>query len=205
MLLLLAYSLRNLQERKLTNLLTATGMALVVFVYAAVLMLDSGLEQTLVATGEDTNVIFVRQARIIESQPEIITGAEGVPVVSKDRRPVGFSDYIGTGAPKPGMMPIGSTAKTMASTVRTRTERRVGGWSISGRRPANSRNTMPRSNAMATHHRIQSTPVRKTGRINTRPTATAARRADNASLNRAIGTPDTSAMAYMVTASTTMP
>ena len=96
--LLLSYSLRNLQERKLTNLLTATGMALVVFVYAAVLMLDSGLKQTLVATGEDTNVIFVRrsaeveiqslidrrQARIIESQPEIIIGAEGAPLVSKE-------------------------------------------------------------------------------------------------------------------------
>lgn len=96
--LLLSYSFRNLQERKFTNLLTATGMALVVFVYAAVLMLDSGLKQTLVATGEDTNIIFVRrsaeveiqslidrrQARIIESQPEITMGAEGVPLVSKE-------------------------------------------------------------------------------------------------------------------------
>ncbi|MGY4470761.1 ABC-type antimicrobial peptide transport system permease subunit [Bradyrhizobium sp. LB9.1b] len=96
--LLLAYSWRNLHVRKLTNLLTATGMALVVFVYAAVLMLDSGLKQTLVATGEDTNVIFVRrsaeveiqslidrrQARIIESQPEVAIGAEGAPLVSKE-------------------------------------------------------------------------------------------------------------------------
>ncbi len=32
-----------------------------VFVYAAVLMLDAGLKQTLVATGDDTNVIFVRR------------------------------------------------------------------------------------------------------------------------------------------------
>lgn len=61
-------------------------------------MLDSGLKRTLVATGEDTNVIFVRraaeveiqslidrqQARIIESQPEVVTGAEGVPLVSKE-------------------------------------------------------------------------------------------------------------------------
>jgi putative ABC transport system permease protein len=63
-----------------------------------VLMLDSGLKRTLVATGEDTNVIFVRrsaeveiqsmidrlQARIIESQPEVIIGAEGAPLVSKE-------------------------------------------------------------------------------------------------------------------------
>jgi len=98
MQLLLAYSLRNLRVRKLTTALTAAGMALVVFVYATVLMLDSGLKQTLVSTGEDTNVIFVRrsaeveiqsmvdrrQARIIESAPEAIIGAEGAPLVSKE-------------------------------------------------------------------------------------------------------------------------
>jgi putative ABC transport system permease protein len=96
--LLLAYSLRNLRVRKLTTLLTAGGMALVVFVYAAVLMLDSGLRQTLVATGDDTNAIFVRrsaeveiqsiidrqQAQIIESQPEVTIGAGGAPLVSKE-------------------------------------------------------------------------------------------------------------------------
>ena len=98
MQLLFAYSLRNLRVRKLTTALTAGGMALVVFVYAAVLMLDSGLKQTLVSTGEDTNVIIVRrsaeveiqsmverqQARIIEGEPEVIIGAEGTPLVSKE-------------------------------------------------------------------------------------------------------------------------
>lgn len=96
--LLLSYGLRNLRVRKLTTLLTAGGMALVVFVYAAVLMLDSGLRQTLVTTGDDTNVIFVRrsaeveiqsilpreQARIIESQPEVMMGLQGAPLVSKE-------------------------------------------------------------------------------------------------------------------------
>lgn len=96
--LLLAYSLRNLRVRKLTTALTAGGMALVVFVFAAVLMLDSGLKQTLVSTGDDINVIFVRrsaeveiqslvdrlQARIIESQPEAVLGEKGTPLVSKE-------------------------------------------------------------------------------------------------------------------------
>ncbi len=96
--LLLAYSLRNLRERKLTTALTAGGMSLVVFVYAAVLMLDLGLRQTLVATGDEQNVIFVRraaeveiqsmvdrqQAGIIESQPEVVAGADNMPVVSKE-------------------------------------------------------------------------------------------------------------------------
>jgi len=48
----LSYTLRNLWTRKLTTLLTAGGMALVLFVFAAVQMLDTGLRQTLVATGQ---------------------------------------------------------------------------------------------------------------------------------------------------------
>ena len=84
--------------RKLTTALTAGGMALVVFVYTAVLMLDSGLKQTLVATGGASNVIVVRrsaeveiqslvdraQAGIIESQPEVLRGETGSPLVSKE-------------------------------------------------------------------------------------------------------------------------
>jgi putative ABC transport system permease protein len=98
MRLLLSYSWRNLRERKLTTALTSGGMSLVVFVYASVLMLDAGLNQTLVSTGDEQNVIFVRrsaeveiqsivdrlQARIIESQPEVVIGADGMPLVSKE-------------------------------------------------------------------------------------------------------------------------
>ena len=98
MSLLLTYSLRNLSVRKLTTALTAGGMALVVFVYAAALMLDAGLKQTLVATGDEANVIFVRraaeveiqssvdrqQARVIESAPEVAIGRNGENLVSKE-------------------------------------------------------------------------------------------------------------------------
>src|SRR4051812_42023052 len=94
----LRYTLRNLWTRKLTTLLTAGGMALVVFVFAAVQMLDTGLRATLVATGQPDNVLVTRrgsnaeissgvdraQANIIESQPEIATGAEGRRLVSKE-------------------------------------------------------------------------------------------------------------------------
>jgi putative ABC transport system permease protein len=96
--LLLTYSLRNLRVRKVTAALTAGGMALVVFVYAAVLMLDTGLKQTLASTGEDSNVIFVRrsaeveiqsvldrrQAMIIENEPEVMIGDDGTKLVSKE-------------------------------------------------------------------------------------------------------------------------
>ena len=51
----LSYIFRNLWVRKLTTALTAGGMALVVFVFAAVLMLAAGLKKTLVDTGSFDN------------------------------------------------------------------------------------------------------------------------------------------------------
>jgi ABC-type antimicrobial peptide transport system permease subunit len=94
----LRYTIRNLWTRKLTTLLTAGGMALVVFVFAAVQMLDAGLQATLVSTGQDDNIVVTRrsagtevqssvdrmQAAIIESQPEIATGGEAQRMVSKE-------------------------------------------------------------------------------------------------------------------------
>ena len=92
------YSLRNLWTRKMTTLLTAGGMALVVFVFAAVLMLDAGLKQTMVDTGTYDNVVVTRraagtevqsgvdrtQAAIVESQPEVALGAAGMRQASKE-------------------------------------------------------------------------------------------------------------------------
>src|SRR5207245_11657538 len=92
------YLLRNLWTRRLTTFLTAGGMALVVFVFTAVLMLDAGLKAALVATGQYDNVVITRrsavsevqssiargQASIIESQSELATGSVGVRMVSKE-------------------------------------------------------------------------------------------------------------------------
>jgi ABC-type antimicrobial peptide transport system permease subunit len=94
----IAYSARNLWTRKLTTVLTAGGMALVVFVFAAVLMLDAGLRASLVASGQPDNILVTRrasgteiqsgvernQAAIIESQPEIAIGPGGVRTASKE-------------------------------------------------------------------------------------------------------------------------
>jgi ABC-type antimicrobial peptide transport system permease subunit len=49
-------------------MLTAGGMALVVFVFATSLMLDAGLKRTLVATGEPDNVIVTRKGSTTEVQ-----------------------------------------------------------------------------------------------------------------------------------------
>jgi len=92
------YVARNLWVRKLTTGLTAGGMALVVFVFAAVLMLDAGLKSTLVSTGSADNVVVIRQgsqtevqsgvqrdqAALIETSPEVARGADGRALVSKE-------------------------------------------------------------------------------------------------------------------------
>ena len=94
----LLYSYRNLWARKLTTVLTAGGMALVVFVFATVLMLDAGLQKTLVDTGAEDNVVVTRrgagtevqsvidrqQSAAIESLPEVALGAGGRALLSKE-------------------------------------------------------------------------------------------------------------------------
>lgn len=93
-----SYSLRNLSTRRLTTFLTASGMALVVFVFAAILMLAEGLQKTLVETGSYDNVVVIRkgsvsevqsgverlQASIVETQPEVAIGAKGQPLIAKE-------------------------------------------------------------------------------------------------------------------------
>ncbi len=56
------YILRNFKSRRLTTAITVAGIALVVFVFAAVLMMAHGIQATLVATGEPDNVLIARKA-----------------------------------------------------------------------------------------------------------------------------------------------
>ncbi len=93
-----SYVFRNLWARKWTTALTAGGMGLVVFVFAAVLMLDAGLNKTMVGTGSFENVVIIRkgaeteiqsgisrdQASLIESLENIARDARGVPMISKE-------------------------------------------------------------------------------------------------------------------------
>lgn len=108
-----AYSIRNLWARKYTTALTAGGMALVIFVFAAVMMLDAGLKQTLIATGQPNNILVTRrssgteiqssvargQAAIIESQPEIAIGPDGVRMASREVVVLITQPKRGTGVP----------------------------------------------------------------------------------------------------------
>lgn len=94
----LSYNYRNLFARKLTTLMTVLGITLVVFVFAAVLMLAYGLRKTLVSTGSLDNFIVIRKsansdvlsqvsrdsARLVETFPEVALQSDGKPFSSKE-------------------------------------------------------------------------------------------------------------------------
>jgi putative ABC transport system permease protein len=92
----LKYTLRNFRTRRLTTAITVTGIALVVFVFAAVLMMAYGIQKTLVATGSDDNVIIARKSSqgeissiidgntrsVILTLPQVATTTDGKPIAS---------------------------------------------------------------------------------------------------------------------------
>ena len=94
----IAYNIRNLWARRLTTVLTAGGMALVVFVFAAILMMAEGLQQTLIQTGSPDNVVVIRkgaesevqsgierdQAAILETLPQIAPGPDGRALAARE-------------------------------------------------------------------------------------------------------------------------
>ncbi len=94
----LSYSYRNLWTRRLTSILTMAGIGLVVFVFAAVLMLSNGITKTMVGTGREDNVLVIRKsaetemisavsresAEIVRTFPEVATSTEGAPLASSE-------------------------------------------------------------------------------------------------------------------------
>lgn len=84
----ISYSIRSLWTRRLTTVLTAGGMALVVYVFAAVLMLAEGLRQTLVQTGSPDNLVILRKGATSEVssaiEPEKAAVLESLPGIAVD-------------------------------------------------------------------------------------------------------------------------
>ncbi|WP_137935848.1 FtsX-like permease family protein [Chitinivorax sp. B] len=125
----LRYIARNLMVRKLTTLFTASGMGMVVFVFASVLMMSNGLKQTLIQTGSYDNVVMIRtssqtevqsgvsreHASIVESSPLIAIGRDGQPMLSKEavvlitlpKRTTGIAANVVTR----GVLPVGLTLR----------------------------------------------------------------------------------------------
>jgi putative ABC transport system permease protein len=56
-----AYNVRSILRRRFTAVATAAGLGLVVFVFAAVLMLADGVRETLKSTGSPQNAILIRK------------------------------------------------------------------------------------------------------------------------------------------------
>nr|WP_218884033.1 FtsX-like permease family protein [Burkholderia guangdongensis] len=110
--------------RRLTTVLTAAGLALVVFVFSTVLMLDAGLTKTLVSTGEPENVVVIRkgaeteiqsaidhdQANVIEMHPSVAMSADGRPLASKEA--VVLISLVKHGSDKPSNVVIRGVSQT---------------------------------------------------------------------------------------------
>src|SRR5947199_9625676 len=74
-----SYIWRSLWARRLTTTLTLGGVALVVFVFAGVLMLARGLEATLVDTGSPQNAIVLPRSSGSELVSQTDRGTASVP------------------------------------------------------------------------------------------------------------------------------
>ena len=133
-----SYVFRNLWTRRLTTALTAGGLALVVFVFTTVLMLDAGLKQTLVTSGELDNVVVIRRgseteiqsgisryrANAIETHPAVARTPDGLRMVSKEA--VVLISLKKSGAQKPsnviirGISPLGMELRPQLQLVQGR-------------------------------------------------------------------------------------
>jgi ABC-type antimicrobial peptide transport system permease subunit len=98
MIVPIRYIVRSFVSRRLTMGMTVLGIALVVFVFSAVLMMAHGLQQTLRATGSDQNVLVLRKAAnsetlsvldretatIVTGLPQVARSATGAPLSSRE-------------------------------------------------------------------------------------------------------------------------
>jgi putative ABC transport system permease protein len=88
------YTIKNFTSRKLTTFITIFGVALVVFVFTAVLMMAYGIQQTLIATGLPDNVIITRKAAngeissIIEGEAQDVIRTLSYIAVNKDGKQI---------------------------------------------------------------------------------------------------------------------
>ncbi len=102
------YSIRSVLRRKTTSVITIIGIALVVFVFAAVLMMSYGIQKTLVTTGAPDNVMILRKAangeitsiidgetqNVIRTLPYIAKANDGSQIVSDEPVVVITLEYL---------------------------------------------------------------------------------------------------------------
>jgi ABC-type antimicrobial peptide transport system permease subunit len=94
------YNVRSLTVRKVTTAVTAGGLALVTCVFAIVLMLNSGIKRTMVATGDPQNAKIIRKGSVTEIQsgvqPDHLRILSGAPEVAmgRDGQPLAASELV---------------------------------------------------------------------------------------------------------------
>lgn len=117
------YSFRSLVARRLSTSLTVVGLALVVFVFAATLMLSHGIEAALEAGGSPQNVVLIREGsdneitssverdvvRVLSTWPEIASRSDGTPLVAGET-------VVIVALPRPGGVFTNTTARGVEDT-----------------------------------------------------------------------------------------
>ncbi len=90
----LKYTINSLKRRKLTTSITIVGVALVAFVFTAVLMMAYGIEKTLQDTGSPDNIKVVRKSAtgeissLIDGDAQSIIATSNMIVKSKEGKPL---------------------------------------------------------------------------------------------------------------------
>jgi len=106
----IAYNVRNLAVRKTTSAAAALGLALVVFVVAAVLMLNNGIKKTLGRSADPAGVVVLRKGAdaelastieepnvgLILATPGVVHAADGAPLGVGELLVVIVLDKLGT-------------------------------------------------------------------------------------------------------------
>ncbi len=137
------YTLRNFKTRKLTSAITIAGIAMVVFVFAAVLMMAYGIQKTLVSTGSPDNIKIVRKAAngeissiisgdtqgIIKSLPYIAKKADGTPVISTEPVVIINLEKANGGVSNITVRGVSSTVKELRPQVKI-TDGRMFNWGV---------------------------------------------------------------------------
>jgi putative ABC transport system permease protein len=129
----LSYSVRSLSRRPVTVIVTLVGLTLVVLVFAAVLMLSSGVRETLAkngspdnflavrdgATSEATSLVSIDQVRLFSAEPELVRGAGGQALVDAELVVIGsFPRPNSTGDANVLVRGVGSQALAVRQTVK---------------------------------------------------------------------------------------
>lgn len=90
------YNVRSLWARRMSTAVSVVGLALVVFVFAAVLMLSHGIEDALRAGGSPRNAVVLREGsqneissmidrdavRVLSTFPEVASSRDGAPLAT---------------------------------------------------------------------------------------------------------------------------